>query len=75
MLYLLDQVHFHFNPCSKILCLINPLFQHHLFYSNNFAGMVVAIIYINNFVYFALSSFSKPSKLCISDHFVFFRFE
>ena len=75
MLYLLDQVHFHFNPCPEILLQIYPPFRYLRLYCDDFAGMVVAIIHIDNFVYFTLSSFSKRSKLRISDHFVLFRFE
>lgn len=74
MLYLLDQVHLQFNSCPEILLRIYPPFRYRL-YSDDFTGMVVAIIHIDNLVYFTLSSTSKPSKLRISDHFVLFRFE
>ena len=75
MLYLLDQVHFHFNPCPEIVLRIYPPFRHLRLYSDDFAGMVVAIIHIDNLVHFTLSSFSKPSKLRISDNFILFRFK
>jgi hypothetical protein len=42
-----------------------PPFRH-LLYSEDFAGIVVAIIHIDNLVNFSLAAFSKPSKLSVA---------
>ena len=75
MLQLLNQVHFHFNLCPKVLLRIYVQIRYLRLYSDDLAGMVVAIVHVDNLVHITLSSSSKRSKLRISDDFVFCRLE
>jgi len=73
MLCFPDQVHFCFNFDPEILLRVYPPLWYFLLDNDDFTGIVLVIIHVDNLVHFALRSSSKPSKLCIPDLIVWLR--
>jgi len=57
MVYLLDQVHFHFISCLETLLPMYPTFRHLFFCRDDFTSMVVVFIHVENLVYHSVLHF------------------